>query len=157
LPNWRSPELAAGYWVVLPPMWHQGTRGTSRRAKVGCSLPMWSASRCRRPRRLTRGASPPGLLRSPSRAETDRVAGEGPPKAQTNPGALYRSPGAFLGIATGSVRDEGGNILIYSAPRQRGNRVAAGGVRNLFLKESEGANRCAGDRKAAFGRAGMRT
>jgi len=43
------------------------------------------------------------------------------------------------------VRDGGSNILIYSEPGQRGNRVAAGGVRNLFIKKSEGANRCAGE------------
>jgi hypothetical protein len=81
------------------------------------------------------------------RAATDRVAGLSPPKAQGNPGVLHRSPGAFLGIAMGFVRDEA------ATPRgQRGNRVAADGVRNLFLiKKSEGANRCAGDRKAAFG------
>jgi len=23
LPRWRSPEFAAGHWIVLPPLWHQ--------------------------------------------------------------------------------------------------------------------------------------
>src|ERR1700722_11466348 len=35
--------------------------------------------------------------------------------------------------------------------------VAAGGAHNLPLRKNGGAKRCAGGRKAAFGRAGMRT
>jgi len=59
---------------------------------------------------------------------------EGHPKRKRILGVLYRSLDAFLAIATGSVRDElqvgQGPVGNYSAPGQRGNRVAAGGARN---------------------------
>jgi hypothetical protein len=107
--------------------------------------------------RLHRASKPRRRGRRPHHDARRHLAG-GRPRRLSRPRAepAPQSWGVLV-IATGSVRDEGSNILIYSAPGQRRNRVAAGGVRNLFIKKSEGANRCAGDRKAAFGCAGMRT
>jgi hypothetical protein len=96
-----STDQRAGCWVATTNRVHRASKPRRRGRR-----PHHDA------RRHLAGADhagSPGLVRSPSVQQPIESPLRGPPKAQTNPGALHRSPGGFWR----SLRD----LPFYNCPR----------------------------------------